>query len=45
MKKFYEELKLFVLSFEQEDILTISPGNNFDNVFDDNDDTWDKPEF
>ena len=45
MKKIYEKLNIFVLSFVEEDILTISPGGGFDNVFDDDDGTWDSPEF
>ena len=46
MKKIYEKLDMFVVSFEEEDILTISPaGGGFDNVFDDNDGTWDNVTF
>lgn len=46
MKKIYEKLDMFVVSFEEEDILTMSPGGGgFDNVFDDNDETWDNVTF
>ena len=45
MKKFYEELKLNVVAFEQEDILTNSLGGGFDNVFSDETGKWDTPEF
>lgn len=44
MKKFYEELELNVVAFEQADILTTSIGG-FGNVFTDEKDRWDDVEF
>jgi hypothetical protein len=45
MKKLYEELEINVLSFDEEDILTTSPGGGFDNVFSDEKDNWNSVEF
>ena len=44
MKKFYEEVELHVVYF-QEDILTASFGGDFDNLFSDDNNQWDSVDF
>ena len=45
MKKAYEEIKLNVIAFEEEDILTASFGGDFDNLFSDDNNQWDSVDF
>ena len=45
MKKAYEQVKLNVIAFEEEDILTSSFGGGFDHLFSDENDRWDSVEF